>query len=83
MPKKKTMDPGFREWIRGNCLYRCDACAVDLGGGEVTFADSLEFWRHVQQRHGLDNTEFARRYPGYTVRKSTTICRCDIKLEIV
>ena len=71
------MDPGFREWIRGNCLYRCDACAC-----AVTFDDSLEFWRHVQQRHGLDNTEFARRYPGYTVRKSTTICRCDIKFEI-
>ena len=78
------MDPGFREWIRGNCLYRCDACCAvgglgGLRGGEVTFDDSLEFWRHVQQRHGLDNTEFARRYPGYTVRKSTTICRWDTK----
>ena len=65
---------GFEDWIRGNCLYRCDECAVGLMG-EVTFDDSLDFWRHVQDRHNLNNTEFARMYPDYCVRKSTTICR--------
>ena len=71
-----NIDPssGFKKWIRGNCLYRCDACPDD-GLGEVTFDDSLDFWRHVQCQHGLNNTEFIKLYPGYCVRKSTTLCR--------
>lgn len=67
---------GFKEWVRGNCLYKCDACTV---GREVTFDDSLDFWRHVQCQHNLNTTEFIKMYPEYCVRKSTTICRYVIK----
>ena len=65
---------GFKEWIRGNCLYRCDACAV-ASREVVTFDDPLDFWRHVQCEHNFSNTEFPKLYPDYCVKKSTIICR--------
>ena len=71
---------GFKEWIRGNCLYRCDACAV-ASREVVTFDNSLDFWRHVQCEHNFSNTEFAKLYPDYCVQKSTIICRC-VTIEI-
>ena len=64
--------PGFKEWVRGDCRYRCGACPPNR---DVTFDDSFDLFRHVKCQHGLGTAEFIVKYPGYCVRKSNHLCR--------
>ena len=74
----------FHSWRVGSCVYRCRICAADSAdksNGE--FANSLQFWRHVKDGHGMASpATYLAAFPGNpgpcVLRRSFACGECGV-----
>ncbi len=58
----------FAEWAQGRCRYNCNCCLKQ-------YTNSLEFWQHVKNEHGLEWNSYLKMNPDYMVERHTVECR--------